>query len=177
MNTFTKLAIASIGLCSLMLSTGASAQNYEQNGDAQIGSKMKTRKPKTDFPHDKHYSEFTDKEKRAYRRPYEGIPDTETPPYPEKNMSWISWEISRLAKERVRNWPRGKMFAIVDVSAKGVAKKVTIYEAPNGESAQLTSYVLTQTKFTPADCNGTPCDGEFLWQAEYKDLEFRTGSR
>ena len=85
--------------------------------------------------------------------------------------------VGQLAKERVRNWPRGKMFAIVDVSAEGVAKKVTIYEAPNRESAQLTSYVLTQTEFTPADCNGTPCDGEFLWQVEYKDLEFRTGSR
>lgn len=154
-------------------SVAASAQYWEQDGDPQLGSKMKTRTPKTDYPLDKHYSEFTAEEKSAFRKPYEGIPDTETPPFPVENLMAIHEEIGRLAKERVRNWPRGKMFAIVMVSAEGRAQKVEVYQTPSQEAAQLTTYVLTETAYTPADCNGTPCAGEFLWQWDYKDLSIR----
>ena len=156
-----------------LASAAASAQYWEQDGDPQLGSKMKTRIPITDYPLDKHYSEFSDEEKTAFRKPYEGMPDTETPPFPAANLMAIHQEIGRLAKERVRNWPRGKMFAIVTVSAEGRAEKVEVYQTPSKEAAQLTTYVLTETVFTPADCNGTPCAGEFLWEWDYKDLSIR----
>lgn len=154
-------------------SSSATAQYWEQDGDPKLGSKMKTRVLKTDYPLDKHYSEFSDEEKAAFRKDYEGMPETETPPFPAENLNAVHEQIGQIAKQRVRNWPRGKMFAIVTVSADGEAKKVEVFQSPGREAAQVTTYVLMDTEFTPADCNGTPCAGEFLWQWDYKDLSVR----
>jgi len=168
--------LLSAGFAILVLtcfSSVASAQYWEQDGDPQLGSKMKTRVIKTPYPLDKHYSEFSEEEKAAFRKAYEGMPDNESPPFPAENLNAIHEQIGQIAKQRVRNWPRGKMFAIVTVDAEGEPKKVEVYQSPGREATQVTTFVLMDTRFTPADCNGTPCAGEFLWEWEYKDLSIR----
>lgn len=154
-------------IASLLGAQLALAEFYERDG-TELGSKIAPISIKSPWPLDKHYSEFTEEEQRRYKSShYEGMPDDETPPFPIAGIGSVMKEIESTARGRVLSWPRGRVFAIVTVSTDGSPKKVEIYESPSEEVSKITSFVLMNSEFSAAVCQGTPCQGEYLWLMNY----------
>ncbi|GHD32100.1 hypothetical protein GCM10007053_15840 [Halioglobus pacificus] len=141
---------------------------YWDRGEPKLGSRIATVGTRSPWPLDRNFSEFSSEEQRRYKTAhYEGMPDDETPPFPINGLGVVAQEIRDTARGRVLSWPRGRVFAVVTVSESGHAKKVEVYESPSVDITKITSYVLMNSTFSPAECAGAACQGEFLWEVNY----------
>ena len=119
------------------------------------------------YPLNKRYEQFTTDEKGILRSYYEGMPDTDEPPFPARGMKDIIADISTLVgKLRAE----GNVTIFVSVNEKGEATSVRLLSYPNMEVAKAVAYVLVKARYKPAVCGGQPCALEFPFR-------FRVGTR
>lgn len=155
-------------LIAILLGAQLTFAQYSERKGAESGSKIAPIHITSPWPLDKHFSDFTPEEQQRYKAShYEGMPADETPPFPLAGLAGVRNEIENTARGRVMSWPRGRVFAIVTVSKDGEAQKVEVYESPSDDISKITSYVLMNTEYSPADCQGEVCQGEYLWLINY----------
>ena len=111
------------------------------------------------YPLKKRYADFTQAEKAALRALYEGMPDTDEPPFPAAGMRSIIDDVAEISGFYKAY---GFVSFFVTVDTQGNATQVRIMNAPtNMDAAKAISHVLVNAKYKPAICGGRPCAMEF----------------
>ena len=153
-------AIVPILALALLPLTGALAQQAQQttpnqayplrSEGASAGSAL--------YPLKKRYDSFTSAERAALRALYEGMPESDEPPFPTAGMRPIMDEVAEIAGQYKAV---GFVSIFVNVDVGGNATGVRIMKSPNVDAAKAIAYVLVQAKYKPAKCGGQPCAMEF----------------
>lgn len=130
-------------------------------GDARPGSKFKQKLFRSDVPFDKTYSELSPTLKERVKTPYGGLKASEHPPFPQEGTEAI---YRPLYKANLKLEKEGDVLAIAMISETGKVENVTVYKAPTPNIATMLSYIITNTKFDPATCDGKPCKMEYLFE-------------
>jgi hypothetical protein len=110
------------------------------------------------YPLKKRYADFTPAERASLRAMYEGMPETDEPPFPASGMRSIVDDVSEISGSYKAY---GFVSIFVSVDAQGNATGVRVMKAPNMDAAKAISYVLIKAKYKPAVCSGKPCAMEF----------------
>ncbi len=139
----------------------ADKKAYFLYGDARPGTKFKQKLFKSDVPFDKSYEELSDGLKSRVKAAYGGLKDSEHPPFPKKGTKVI---YEPLYKANLDLRKEGDVLAIAMVDATGKVENVTIYKAPTKNIATMLSYIISNTEFDPATCDGKPCKMEYLFE-------------
>ncbi len=134
---------------------------YFLYGDARPGTKFKQKLFKDVVPFDKRYSEMSPTLQARVKSAYGGLKETEHPPFPEEGTQAIFYPLFKANRDLLAE---GDVLAIAVISPEGKTKKVTVYKAPTKNIATMLTYILTNTKFDPATCDGKPCEMEYLFE-------------
>ncbi len=134
---------------------------YYLYGDARPGSKFKQKLFRDVVPFDKSYNEMSTGLKARVKDAYGGLKDSEHPPFPSEGSQAIYRPLFKANRDLLAE---GDVLAIAVVSATGQAKKVTVYKAPSSNIATMLNYIIGNTKFDPATCDGEPCEMEYLFE-------------
>jgi hypothetical protein len=110
------------------------------------------------YPLDKRYEQFTVEERNTLRAYYEGMPETDEPPFPLDGMRYI---VADIAKITGRLRAEGDVTIFVTVNETGEATGVKLVGKQDMEVAKVVAYVLVKAKYKPAKCSGTPCTQDF----------------
>ena len=156
-------------LTALLVSASATAsakQAKDKNvyflyGDALPGSKFKQKLFQDVVPFDKNYRELSSTLKARVKAPYGGLKDSEHPPFPTEGSQAI---YNPLFKANLELLDEGDFLAIATISATGEVKQVSIYKSPTPNVATMINYIISNTKFDPATCDGSPCEMEYLFE-------------
>lgn len=87
--------------------------------------------------------------------------DSEHPPFLSEGTEVI---YRPLYKANLDLRKEGDVLAIAMIDEKGMVETVSIYKAPSKNIATMLSYVISNTKFDPATCDGKPCKMEYLFE-------------
>lgn len=140
---------------------------YKLYGKAPLGRKIKPIEATADFPFEKSYRQFNEKQKAAYRKQWEGLGPNDHPPYPKKG----SIKIYKPLIQGHAKISRGGMLRVVaQINEKGEVSEVAVYESPHQDITELAMSVMFHTKFVPGSCDGKPCKMDF-------PLEFKLRQR
>jgi hypothetical protein len=111
------------------------------------------------YPLKKRYADFTPGEKAGLRALYEGMPDTDEPPFPAAGMRAI---IDQVAEISGLYKTYGFVSFFVSIDPTGNATGVRVMNAPtNIEATEAIAHVLVNVKYKPGRCAGKPCTMEF----------------
>jgi hypothetical protein len=151
-----------------MPGTAAANQSDDQNsyylyGDPRPGSKFKQKLFKNDVPFDARYSEMSSTLQARVKAAYGGLKDSEHPPFPSEGTQAIYYPLYK-ANRDLRD--EGDVLAIAVIGTSGEVKQVSIYKAPTTSAATLINYIISNTKFDPASCDGSPCEMEYLFETK-----------
>lgn len=139
--------------------THAKERVYYVYGDPMPGTKFRQKLFSSAIPLDKPYSKLSKKHQAIVRSDYEGMPETETPPFPAKGYGAL---IEPLVKAHSKIGRRGKLAVIAVVGSDGAVKKVEVLSTPSKSMSEFASVLLFNTPFDPATCNAAPCSMEYL---------------
>jgi len=114
--------------------------------------------PGAAYPLKKKFDSLTPAERAGLRALYDGMPESDEPPFPKAGMAPIMGEVAELAGLAKVT---GVVSIFVNVDAAGNATGVRIMKAPNTDIAKSISFILVQAKYKPARCGGSPCAMEF----------------
>ena len=120
------------------------------------------------YPLDKPYAQFSPAEKAALRAHYEGMPEADEPPFPEKGMGPV---MSELRTVFAALGVPGHVSIYVSVNAAGVAQSVQLHRAPSPEVGKAVAFALMRVKYKPAVCGGRPCDMEFPFRIQFAEAK------
>lgn len=134
---------------------------YFLYGDARPGSKFKQKLFRDIVPFDVPYSEMSPGLKQRVKAAYGGLKDTEHPPFPAEGTQSIFRPLFKANRDILAE---GDVLAIAMISATGEPKNVTVYKAPSKNLAEMLNYIIGNTKFEPATCDGVPCEMEYLFE-------------
>jgi len=134
---------------------------YYLYGDARPGSKFKQKLFKDVVPFDKRYSEMSTALQARVKAAYGGLKDSEHPPFPAEGSQAIYYPLFKANRNLLAE---GDVLAIAMVNAQGRATKVTVYKAPSSNVATMINYIISNTQFDPATCDGRPCEMEYLFE-------------
>lgn len=134
---------------------------YFLYGDARPGSKFKQKLFRDVVPFNKSYSEMSPGLQARVKAAYGGLKDTEHPPFPIEGSQAIFKPLYKANRDLLAE---GDVLAIAVVSATGQAKNVTVYKAPSPNIATMLNYIIGNTEFEPATCDGEPCEMEYLFE-------------
>ena len=148
----------------------AKDREYYIYGDAMPGTKFKEKIFTSSIPLDKPYAKLSKKHQNYVRRPYDGMPETETPPFPSKGLGTLIEPLIRAHSAVLRN---GSAVAIAMIGADGKTKSVEVLDAPSKKMADFITVLFFDTPFDPATCDGKHCDMEYLLQV---DMKVRAGN-
>jgi len=162
------LAFITIALLVSLPGTASAKQNKDQNtyylyGDARPGSKFKQQLFKDDVPFDARYSDMSETLQARVKAAYGGLKDSEHPPFPSEGTQAIYYPLYK-ANRDLRD--EGEVLAIAMIGTNGEVKQVSIYKAPTTSAATLINYIISNTKFDPASCDGSPCEMEYLFETK-----------
>jgi Gram-negative bacterial TonB protein C-terminal len=115
------------------------------------------------YPVDRAYAQFTDEEKATLRSQYEGMPESDEPPFPVKGLAPILRDVSKLTGALKAE---GELTIFVTVDPSGNATQVALVKYPNAEVANAVAYVLIKAKYKPAMCAGQPCTLDFPFRTK-----------
>lgn len=140
-------------------SANAKERQYHIYGDAKPGTKFKEKLYTSSIPFDKPYAQLTEKQKAYVRSPYDGMPDSETPPFPSKGYGVL---VRPIIKAHSRVSRQGDLVAIAMIGADGKTKSVEVLSAPSKKMAEFVTVLFFETEFDAATSNGKACDMEYL---------------
>ncbi len=141
--------------------TRADKPMYFLYGDPKPGTKFKQKLYESNVPFDLRYREMSSTLQARVKDAYGGLKDSETPPFPTEGMQAI---YRPLYKANRALDDEGDVLAIAMVDAAGKVESVSMYKSPTDNVASMVNYILVNTKFDPATCDGTPCKMEFLFE-------------
>ncbi|MBL4674159.1 MAG: hypothetical protein JKX81_18005 [Arenicella sp.] len=158
-------------MTALLISFSGSAsakQSNDQNsyylyGDPRPGSKFKQILYKNDVPFDTRYSDMSSTLQARVKAAYGGLKDSEHPPFPSEGTQAIYYPLYK-ANRDLRD--EGDVLVIAVIGTTGEVKQVSIYKAPTASAATLINYIISNTKFDPASCDGSPCEMEYLFETK-----------
>ena len=159
-----KLAVAALLILacgtSALAEDGATKPRYSlRTNDVYQGSSSTSPISRgSPYPLKKRYADFTPDEKAALRAMYEGMPESDEPPFPVAGMRYIVDDVATIAGKLDA---KGFLSIHVSVDAKGNATGVKVMNTPSVEVAKAIAYVLVKAKYKPAICDGSPCESEF----------------
>ena len=153
-----KAVIPFLALALLPLAGGAVAQDPAAPKPGYSLSDRSASSSATLYPLKKRYDSFTTAERAALRALYEGMPESDEPPFPTAGMRPIMEEVAEIAGQYKAV---GFVSIFVNVDVGGNATGVRIMKSPNVDAAKAIAYVLVQAKYKPAKCGGQPCAMEF----------------
>ena len=143
----------------------AKERRYYVYGDAMPGTKFKEKLFSSYIPLNKPYSKLSKKHQAYVRAPYDGMPASETPPFPAKGYGAL---ITPLIKAHSRVLRNGEVVAIAMIGEDGKTKKVEILTAPTKNLTEFISVLFFDTQFDAATCDGKPCAMEYLLRVNMK---------
>jgi hypothetical protein len=160
------LAFIVAALLMSVAGTATAKQSKDQNayylyGDPRPGTKFKQKLYKSDVPFDTRYSDMSSTLKARVKAPYGGLKDSEHPPFPSEGTQAIYNPLFDANRELLSE---GDVLAIAMISATGDVKQVSIYKSPKESIATMINYIISNTKFDPAICDGSPCEMEYLFE-------------
>jgi hypothetical protein len=166
-----RINILSLALivATLLISVPDSAsakQDKDQNtyylyGDPRPGTKFKQKLFTDVVPFNKSYNEMSAPLQARVKAPYGGLRDSEHPPFPSEGSQAIYYPLFKANRDLLSE---GDVLAIAMISATGDVKQVSIYKSPKDSIATMINYIITNTKFDPATCDGVPCEMEYLFE-------------
>lgn len=149
------------------------AQAFGQDGyrlkadDPPTGSRIRLDAARfAPYPLDRKYEDFTVKEREAFKRFYEPMPEDDEPPFPRSGLASLILDVRDAAMKRQA---KGPLVLVATVNAAGNVEKVDIFSSPDEQLARYTATKLVRTPFKPARCAGQPCRMEFPFFARVGD--------
>jgi hypothetical protein len=134
-------------------------KTYRLIGDPVTGSNLSQHiATSAPYPVNKPYSQFTEQEKATLRSYYEGMPESDEPPFPSKGLAPILRDVSKLVGALKAE---GDLTIFVTVNPSGDATQVALVTYPNVEVANAIAYVLIKAKYKPGMCGGKSCTMDF----------------
>ncbi len=113
------------------------------------------------MPFDKSYSELSPALKQRVKNAYGDLKESEYPPFPSEGTQVI---YRPLYKANLDLRKEGDVLAIAMIDESGGVESVTVYKAPSKNIATMLNYIISNTKFDPATCDGKPCKMEYLFE-------------
>jgi hypothetical protein len=146
---------------------------YKLLGTAPKGRNMRPVEATSPIPFNKRFHQLDERQMAIYRSYFEGLKETETPPFPKKGIKEI---YVPLIKGHKRIGGSGDLLIYAEINEKGGVEKVTVYESPTKKLADLATTVLFNTKFKPATCDGKPCamDYPFYYDVPHRNRELNS---
>jgi hypothetical protein len=118
-----------------------------------------------DVPVDKNYAQLTPQEQRRVRALYDGMPETDAPPYPLHGQRPILDAAMRIERTlRIT----GELTLAVTVDPKGEPTDVQMIRSPDPQMTKMMAYVLMLQKYSPASCKGVPCQMQYPIRIDFK---------
>jgi outer membrane biosynthesis protein TonB len=148
----TSIVVASTGIAY------AATSQYQLKGSAPTGTKIASVDATSSIPFDKQYYEFSANEREAFRSRFDQISKHDIPPFPRHGMQSIYKPILAEHKKTAKS---GKLSVIATVDKTGRVTQLSVVESPNKRLAKVSAEVLRDTKFSPAFCDGEPCQMTF----------------
>ena len=153
-----RAAVSTLALVLLPLASGAAVAQDAAARPAYSPHTEEALPPGAAYPTKKKFESLTPAERAGLRALYDGMPESDEPPFPKAGMAPIMGDVAELAGvARVT----GIVSIFVNVDAAGNATGVRVMKAPNIEVAKAISFILVQAKYKPAVCSGAPCAMEF----------------
>lgn len=156
---FTSIVIASTGIAS------AATTQYQLKGNAPSGTKIASIDATSSIPFDKQYFEFSASERESFRARFTQISKHDVPPFPRHGMQSIYKPILAEHKKAAKT---GKLSMLATVDKTGRVTQLSVVESPNKQLAKVSEAVLRNTKFSPAFCDGEPCEMSFPVELTFK---------
>ena len=146
---------------------------YKLLGTAPKGRNMRPVEATSPIPFNKRFHQLDDRQMAIYRSYFEGLKETETPPFPKKGIREI---YIPLVKGHKRIGGSGDLLIYAEINEKGGVEKVIVYESPTKKLADLATTILFNTKFKPATCDGKPCtmDYPFYYDVPHRNRELKS---
>lgn len=151
--------------CGPALAWAQEAPRYALTDDvAQTGTIIKRKGVTANIPLNYGYEQLSEEQKRAVRDQYDGMPETDEPPYPVKGPEPFMREV--YAAQRVLG-VRGKLVLAVQVNSKGEGKEVSIFESPDEKMAHFAAAAAIKQRYKPGMCKGVPCTMDFVYTVTF----------
>ncbi|MFT6408591.1 MAG: hypothetical protein ACJAQ6_002011 [Arenicella sp.] len=146
---------------------------YKLLGTAPKGRNMRPVEATSPIPFNKRYEQLDYRQMAIYRSYFEGLKETDTPPFPKKGIKEI---YVPLIKGHKRIGGSGDLLVYAEINEKGGVDNVIVYESPTKKLADLATTVMFNTKFRPATCDGTPCtmDYPFYYDVPHRNRELKS---
>lgn len=125
---------------------------------SRTGTQIQVEILRSPIPFDKSYEELSAEQLGVLRSKYSHLGDNDEPPFPEGGMASIGREIARLPHKVLT---QGLVVITVRVDEKGEGQSVSIHKTPDDGLAKSIAAIVTQAKYKPAKCAGTPCAMDF----------------
>lgn len=132
-----------------------------------LGTILKRKIATSSISMDKSYQELSEDEREAIRSVYEDMPENDEPPYPLHGTRDIHRKMSQTQQYVAA---KGMLTMTVDISSKGEAESVSVYESPDPDITRIASLVLMETKYKPAVCAGKPCKMQYFFQVQFSRM-------
>ncbi|MCK9687099.1 hypothetical protein [Scleromatobacter humisilvae] len=159
--------IAVLALAAFALLAGAPAGAEElpyRISDVITGSLVPQDIIRSATPFDGRYGDLTPQQKAALADDYENLPAGDEPPYPLYGLRHMIKSVVRYADTA---GPVGPLVAGVVVDSQGRAGEVTVYRAPDAETARIIAAALSLEPYKPAVCHGQPCKMTYLLRLDF----------
>lgn len=116
------------------------------------------------LPLNRRYADLDDNEKALVRSNYEGMPETDEPPFPADGLLPVFTTLHIGAE---RGFPKGKLAIVVDVDSAGKVQHAQTYGKVDADFSRFAASVLARTPFKPAVCAGKPCAMQYVMRIEF----------
>ena len=110
------------------------------------------------IPFDKPYSKLTPEQQASFKTWYNGMSESDEPPYPIGGLQDIMGPVSR-GQQRLLVEGEVEIDVEIDTSGRPVAAKVI--KSPSAAATQFVASVALLVKYKPGICGGQPCSMDF----------------
>ena len=156
-----RMTLGTVGFLALCLAGQVKAQTATQPLAEPVMAKpvaVPEHEIDANVPVNQPYDNLTTGQKAIVRSAYEGMPDTDEPPFPQTGLMAVLEPLQAIVFYTKAN---GVINAIARVEADGKVSQVEVLESPSEQFAKLITKLLMDTPFKPAKCNGAPCQSEY----------------
>jgi hypothetical protein len=162
MRTMARVAGA---VCLIWAASAAAKATYTLRDEVpETGSNILRSTVAWPVPIDKSFAELNAEERSIVAGDYMKVGAGDEPPYPRDGMTGVLREIARLqAGEKATGW----LHIAVRVDANGRARGAALLAEPNKALAQAVTYVLLNTPYKAAKCDGKPCEADYSFKYEF----------
>jgi hypothetical protein len=160
-----RIAVLTLFVIALLVPAAYGQSSYSIKApEARVGTHLNETLLRAAFPFDKQWSELTPEQRQMFRAKYSNLGENDEPPFPELGMGPIAREVQKLQQRVLTD---GLLVITVHVDENGDAQSVAIYQTPNPSLSKGVAYVVMNTKYKPAKCDGKPCAMDFPYSFNF----------